>query len=72
MAAPANHGLDNTTKKHLELGPIVLWALTVGRTWLIIWAISPMKSPIPCICNDSRKHHPTVISRIMQHEEQFS
>lgn len=46
---------------------MVLSALTVGRAWLIIWAISPMKSPIPCSCNHSRKHHSTVIIIIMQH-----
>ena len=40
----------------------MLSALTVGRAWLIIWAISPMKSPIPCSCNSSKKHHSTVIS----------
>jgi hypothetical protein len=42
---------------------MVLSALTVGCAWLIIWAISPMKSPIPCICNNSRKRHPAGIQK---------
>lgn len=41
-----NDRLQKTSKSET----VKRMVLTAGCVWLIIWAISPRKSPIPCIC----------------------